>query len=261
MKRKPIVGMSLKIYINDMKKAVIMAETMKNELTVPEDMDVFLIPSMGTLYPMAEILQESPIGLGAQNIAPIANGAMTGEFSIESAKSMNLEYIELGHAERKRIFHEDYDMINEKVKLALGFGMIPIICIGETKKGEGREAELSLQIQKIFKTILKIDLEKVVLAYEPEWAIGQKEPAKAAYVHETLGIVRDLLERNYGKKVRDSIRIIYGGSANKENARDLVSSDHVDGLFIGRFGHDLDNFQEIVETVYRVKILHKEELR
>lgn len=254
MKRKPIVGMSLKIYINTTDKAMMMADTLKNEFPKLTDIDIFLIPSMGTLYPVARTLANTTIKVGAQNIAPMANGAMTGEFSIESAKDLNLTYIELGHAERKRIFHEDYEMIHEKVKLTLESGLVPIVCIGETSKGEGREEELSFQIQKIFKNIPKKQLEHVVLAYEPEWAIGQKEPAKAAYVHETLGIVREVLEEVYGRKVRESIRIIYGGSANKENAEDLVSSEHVDGLFIGRFGHNLDNFKEIVETVYRVKL-------
>ncbi len=254
MKRKPIVGMSLKIYVNHMEKAITMAEDLKKNMADMKEVDVFIIPSMGTLYPVAKTLQDSVVGVGAQNIAPMENGAMTGEFSIESAMDLNLQYIELGHAERKRIFHEDYDMIHEKVKLTLKYGMTPIICIGETKKGEGREAELSLQIQKIFKNLPKIELEKVVLAYEPEWAIGQKEPAKATYVHKTLEMIRDILEDTYGKEVRENLRIIYGGSANKENARELVSSDQADGLFIGRFGHDLDNFQEIVETVYSVKV-------
>ncbi len=257
MKRKPIVGMSLKIYVNQMEKAKTMAEILKAKMTDSKEMDVFLIPSMGTIYPVAKTLEDTTIGVGAQNIAPIANGAMTGEFSIESAKDLNLKYIELGHAERKRLFHEDYDMIHEKVKLTLAYGLIPILCIGETEKGEGREIELSLQIQKIFRNLPKNELKKIVLAYEPEWAIGQKEPAKATYVHETLGMVRLILEENYGKGVRENVRIIYGGSANKENAKELVNSDHVDGLFIGRFGHDLDNFMEIVETVYRVK--NKEE--
>lgn len=254
MSRKPIVGMSLKIYINTTDQAMMMADTLKEIITDTKDVDVFLIPSMGTIYPVARALADTVIGVGAQNVAPIANGAMTGEFSIESAKDLKLSYVELGHAERKTLFHEDYDMIHEKAKLTLDNGLTPIICIGETKKGDGREEELSLQIQKIFKNIPNKELERVILAYEPEWAIGQREPAKAAYVHETLGLVREMLEATYGKKVRDSIRIIYGGSANKENAETLVNSDHVDGLFIGRFGHDLDNFKDIVETVYRVKI-------
>lgn len=254
MKRKPIVGMSLKIYINTTEKALTMAETIKEKMTKTKEVDVFLIPSMGTLFPVAKTLENSGIQVGAQNIAPIANGAMTGEFSIESALDLNLKYIELGHAERKRIFSEDYDMIHEKVKLTLNSGLVPIVCIGETNKGDGREEELSLQIQKIFKNLPKNQLEQVILAYEPEWAIGQTEPAKASYVHETLGVVSEILERVYGKEVRNAIRIIYGGSANKENAESLVNSEHVDGLFIGRFGHNLDNFKEIVDTVYNVKL-------
>ena len=172
MKRKPIVGMSLKIYVNQMEKAMTMAEGMKNSITDNMGMDIFLMPSMGTLYPVAKILEDSPVGVGSQNIAPLENGAMTGEFSIESARDLKLQYIELGHAERKRLFHEDYDMIHEKLKLTLEYGMTPIICIGEVEKGEGRERELSLQIQKIFKNLPNKELEKVVLAYEPEWAIG-----------------------------------------------------------------------------------------
>lgn len=253
MMRKPIVGMSLKIYINTMDKAIRLAEASKERFQGIRDVDVFLIPSMGTVYPVSKVLQGTSILYGVQNIAPIGNGAMTGEFSIESALDLGCSLVEIGHAERKRIFKEDYGMINEKVKLTLSKGLMPIICIGENEQGEGREASLRKQILKVLDGVPVGDIKKAVLAYEPEWAIGRAAPAEASYVHESHEIIREILQGEFGRTTREEVRIIYGGSVNKENAFELSSHKDVDGLFIGRFGHDIDNFEGIVNNVRKSK--------
>lgn len=253
MMRKPIVGMSLKIYINTMDKATKLAEDSRERFQGIRDVDVFLIPSMGTVYPVSKVLQGTNILYGVQNIAPIENGAMTGEFSIESALDLGCSLVEIGHAERKKIFKEDYGMINEKVKLTLGKGLMPIICIGENEQGEGREASLREQIIRVFDGVPGRDMTRAVLAYEPEWAIGRATPAEASYVHESHEIIREILQEEFGRTARDEVRIIYGGSVNKENALELTSHRDVDGLFIGRFGHDIDNFVEIVNNVRKSK--------
>lgn len=253
MKRKPIVGMSLKIYINTMEKASDLARQVSERFRDMEGMDVFLIPSMGTIYPVAQILKGTGILYGVQNIAPLENGAMTGELSVESAVDLGCHLVELGHAERKRIFREDYAMINEKILLTLKNGLMPVICIGETEKGPGRKEELKAQIRSLLTGVAPEAYDRIVLAYEPEWAIGQDKPAEAVYVHESLRFIREILHAEYGETAGSVMRIIYGGSANKENARELVSSEDVDGLFIGRFGHDVDNFESIVNHVKSMK--------
>ena len=253
MKRKPIVGMSLKIYVNKMDEAVSMAKEVIRKLSVVEDVDVFLIPSMGTIYPVAKALEGSGILYGVQNIAPLENGAMTGEFSIESAVDLGCHLVELGHAERKTIFKEEYKMINEKIRLTIRKGLMPIVCVGETDKSPDRKKELGGQIEALLLDIPKASLTNLVLAYEPEWAIGKEKPAQPQYVHQSMRMIREILEKLYGKSVSEEIRLIYGGSANKENAKELVSSEDIDGLFIGRFGHEISNFLEIVNTVKETK--------
>ena len=253
MNRKPVVGMSLKIYVNKMEQASSMAEEIRKRFEGINDMDIFLIPSMGTVYPVALILEGSEIMYGVQNIAPMENGAMTGEFSIESAMDLGCRMVELGHAERKRIFKEDYDMISVKIRLTLKNGLIPVICMGETEKGEKREDELKDQIRSLLHGVSSSELSGVILAYEPEWAIGKDRPAEAEYVHESMAMIRKIISEEYGEEAGNGVRLIYGGSANKENASELVSSDDVDGLFIGRFGHDMDNLEEIVNNVRKIK--------
>lgn len=245
--------MSLKIYVNKMEQAIALAKEVMEKMNAVEGVDVFLIPSMGTVYPVAKTLMGSSIFYGVQNIAPIGNGAMTGEFSIESALDLGCRLVELGHAERKTIFGEEYQMINEKIMLTIDNGLMPIVCVGETTKSPERKEELTSQISALLKGIKGEALSDLVLAYEPEWAIGKDKPAEPDYVHESMGIIRDILRERYGSAVSEKIRLIYGGSANKENAKELVSSEDVDGLFIGRFGHDIDNFQEIVHNVREIK--------
>lgn len=253
MRRKPIVGMSLKIYVNKMEQAVSMAKEVMERMNAIKDVDVFLIPSMGTVYPVAKALEGSNILYGVQNIAPRENGAMTGEFSIESAVDLGCHLVELGHAERKSIFREDYKMINEKIGLTIQKGLMPIVCVGETDRSPERKKELTSQISQLLKGLDGDHLSDLVLAYEPEWAIGQEKPAEPEYVHGSMRIIREILTELYGEAVSERIRLIYGGSANKENARKLVSSEDIDGLFIGRFGHDIANFEEIVQNVRETK--------
>lgn len=253
MKRKPIVGMSLKIYVNRMEEAKIMAEEMLKRLGHLTDVDLFLIPSMGTLYPVAEVLKGSTIRYGVQNIAPKENGAYTGEFSIESAEDLSCSLVELGHAERKSLFMETSEMINEKVHLTLRYGMWPIVCIGEREKGEGRKDALKEQILSYLKDVAPEAFRSIVLAYEPEWAIGQPEPAKASYVHESMAIIREIVKEDFGKEASEEVRLIYGGSAKKETATEITRSEDVDGLFIGRFGHNMDNLEAIVTNVRKAK--------
>jgi triosephosphate isomerase len=253
MKRKPIVGMSLKIYVNRMEEAKTLAKEMKKRLGQMEDLDLFLIPSMGTLYPVAEILKDSAIRYGVQNIAPKAQGAYTGEFSIESAEDLSCSLVELGHAERKALFRETPEMINEKVHLTLHYHMWPIVCIGEREKGEGRKEALKDQILSYMKGISPERFKDIVLAYEPEWAIGQPEPAEASYVHESMALIRDIVREHFGEKASSAVRLIYGGSAKKETALEIAQSEDVDGLFIGRFGHEMDNLEAIVRNVRKAK--------
>lgn len=256
MKRKPIVGISMKIYQNKIDDAVNYAKSVSNLERDEKQVDLFLLPSLGTIYPVSKALLEnnSIIKFGAQNIAPIKNGAMTGEFSLESLIDMGGSYVELGHYERRTFLQENDEVINTKVQLAVQNNLIPILCIGEPQK------EDSQNLEKTFTNMLNSDLANIdpqklnnmLIAYEPYWAIGKEEAANADYVANVHHIIRKVLQNTLGN-VSQNIRIIYGGSVSKNSAKEIANSEDVDGVFVGRFGHDPNNFKKIIEEVKKAQ--------
>lgn len=255
-KRKPIVGMSLKMYHNLLKKAADFAENINQLVGEEEEIEQFLFPGMGTLYPVSLKLKGSMIGFGSQNIAPAANGAYTGEFSIESLVDMGGSYVEIGHSERRSLFHETDEMIADKVQLTIESGLIPVLCIGEPKESTNfewiksfLENQLSMDLQKIAKEKLKT----VIIAYEPVWAIGAANAASAEHVAKIHTLIRESLSNLFGTEAAEKMRIIYGGSVSKDNVSAIVLNENVDGVFVGRFGHDPKNYQAIVESVKTIK--------
>lgn len=255
--RKPVVGMSMKIYQNKMKEAVEFAESIADFSKQEKEVELFLFPSLGALYPVAETLKDSPIGVGAQNIAPKANGAYTGEFSIESLIDMGGQYVEIGHSERRTLFQETDDMIHQKAALTLTNGLTPVLCIGEPEKtADYAEIEqfLKQQISLDLTGFSSEQLRKVILAYEPVWAIGAAEAASAEHVQQTFDLLRKILSELFSQEVAQEMRIIYGGSVSKENVVEIAKIESLDGVFIGRFGHDPKNYNSIVETVKKEKL-------
>ncbi|MGG5371938.1 triose-phosphate isomerase family protein [Enterococcus sp. AZ196] len=254
--RKPTVGISLKLYQNQIDKARDFAHAIVEEVGEEKRIEQFMCPGMGVLYPVAMILKESEIGLGSQNIAPAANGAYTGEFSIESLKEMKGSYAEIGHIERRTIFNEDDEMINQKVRLALDYDVTPVLCIGEVTKTDDYQEIKDLMKKQLFLDLFQLEgkqVEKIILAYEPAWAVGKTCAASATHVHQVHGLIRECIKELYDIQTAEKIRIIYGGSVSQENAKLIVSNENVDGVFVGRFGHNPKNYATIVETVRKVK--------
>lgn len=254
--RKPIVGISLKLYQNQIDKARDFAHAIVEEVGEEKRIEQFMCPGMGVLYPIAMILKESEIGLGSQNIAPAVNGAYTGEFSIESLKEMKGSYAEIGHIERRTIFHETDEMINQKVRLTLDNEVTPVLCIGEVTKTDDYQEIKGLMKKQLFLDLFQLEgkqVEKIILAYEPAWAVGKTCAASATHVHQVHGLIRECIKELYDIQTAEKIRIIYGGSVSQENAKLIVSNENVDGVFVGRFGHNPKNYATIVETVRKVK--------
>ena len=257
MGRKPLVGISLKIYQNKIAEAVNYAQSISQLTNGETDLELFILPSMGVIYPVAQALhnRENVIGLGAQNIAPLSNGALTGEFSIESLVDLQGHYVEIGHYERRTYFHEDDELINQKIQLTLKNQLVPLLCIGEAQQTTGAE------LKTVFKKILAADLANIspaqlatlIIAYEPYWAIGKAAAAQASYVAVAHTMIREALAELIGPTA-DNVRIIYGGSVSKDTAGSLVNNPNVDGVFVGRFGHDPQNFAEIVQIVKQIKL-------
>lgn len=260
--RKTAIGISFKMYKN--KQAEISAY-LKEIIPYCEnksEIDVFVFPSMGTLETVSKLLEKSSIHYGAQIIAPIANGALTGEFSIDSLLDLNGDYVELAHAERRKIFKETEEMVRQKLILALEKRVTPVLCIGEnTEEKINLRSHLQKQLVSAMKDIPLSSLKKVILAYEPIWAIGKAKAASSEHIHEAHQIIREELLSIFGVKVAEEIRIIYGGSVSRDNVAEIVNDDNVDGVFVGRFGHDPKNFKEIIDTVTKIKIAREKNVR
>lgn len=203
------------------------------------------------LASVVNAVDTSKIGVAAQNCADKASGAYTGEVSAEMIASTGAGYVILGHSERRAYYHETAEILKEKVLLALANGLTPIFCIGEVLAE--READkhfdvVKSQIEASLFDLSPEDFGKVVLAYEPVWAIGTGKTATADQAQEMHAFIRSTLVTKYGQEIADNTSILYGGSANASNAKELFSNPDVDGGLIGGASQGVDKFMPIIEA-------------
>lgn len=201
------------------------------------------------LAAVAEILKNSPIAVAAENCADHLSGAYTGEVSAAMVASTGAEYCIIGHSERRAYYGETYEILKEKVKLALGENLRPIFCIGEVK--EEREANRQNEVVKaqLEGSVFNLTAEefgKIVVAYEPVWAIGTGLTATPEQAQEIHAYIRSLIADRYGKEVADNTTILYGGSCNAKNAAGLFANPDIDGGLIGGASLKADDFCAIV---------------
>ena len=203
------------------------------------------------LATVAELVKGSCIKVAAENCADKESGAYTGEVSAAMVASTGAEYCIIGHSERRAYYHETYDILREKVQLALAHGLKPIFCIGEVK--EEREAGkqnavVKAQLEGSLFNLSADDFGKIVLAYEPVWAIGTGLTATPEQAQEMHAYIRSLVAEKYGKQVADDCSILYGGSCNDKNAAELFANPDVDGGLIGGAALVADKFLAIIEA-------------
>lgn len=209
---------------------------------------------IGTPYiHLASVVEavDADMGVAAQNCADKVSGAYTGEISAEMVASTGAKYVILGHSERRAYYHETSEILKEKVQLALANDLTPIFCIGEVL--EEREADkhfdvVKSQIEEALFDLSAEDFSKIVLAYEPVWAIGTGKTATAAQAQEIHAFIRKTLVEKYGAEIADNTSILYGGSCNASNAKELFSNPDVDGGLIGGASLSVENFLPIIEA-------------
>lgn len=189
--------------------------------------------------------QGEDLRIGAQNMHFEESGAYTGEISAQMLTTTGVEYVIIGHSERRAMFNETDEAVNLKVKAALANELTPIVCCGESleqREGNLTESVLDTQIVKAFADIDAKDVSKVVIAYEPIWAIGTGRTASSEMANETCGYIRSIIARLYGETVAEEIRIQYGGSVKPSNVAELMSQPHIDGALVGGASLDADSF-------------------
>lgn len=213
------------------------------------DIDVVVCPPFVCLAAAREAIEGSNIKLGAQNMHFEDSGAFTGEVSPVMLKAMDVEYVLIGHSERRQYFGETDGLVNAKVLAAIEHGLIPIICVGETleQREQGITEELvRLQTKIALKGVSAEEAKKVVIAYEPVWAIGTGKTSSSEDANEVIGTIREAISSIYGQEVADAVRIQYGGSAKPNNIGELMAMPEIDGGLIGGASLTAEDFEQIV---------------
>ena len=203
------------------------------------------------LATVSELLKDSVIKVSAENCADKASGAYTGEVSAEMVKSTGAEYCILGHSERRAYYGETYEILKEKVQLALANDLKPIFCIGEVKEEReaGKQNEVvKAQLEGSVFNLSAEDFGKIVLAYEPVWAIGTGLTATPEQAQEIHAYIRGLVAEKYGNEVADNCTILYGGSCNAKNAAGLFANPDIDGGLIGGASLKAEDFKAIIDA-------------
>ena len=198
--------------------------------------DRVLCPPYTSLPGMSALLSGSGIGLGAQNLHWEASGAYTGELSPEMVKEF-CQYVIIGHSERRAYFGETDESVNKKLKAALSIGLLPIVCIGETleeKEADQTEAVIKRQVLKGMEGLSVEEASKIVIAYEPVWAIGTGKAASGDGANMVVsGMIRPSMESMYGKEIAANVRVLYGGSVKSDNAAEFFNQPDIDGALVG----------------------------
>lgn len=257
MSRKPLVAGNWKMY-KTIEEALAFTKVFLPMLEDTKDCDVCLAIPYTAIAPVAELCKGSLLQIGAQNMNDASEGAYTGEIAASMLKSAQAKFVILGHSERRHYFRESLDFIHKKVKKGLEEGLSVILCIGETL--EQRESSqtneiLKEQLTTALKDIPSKSLKPLILAYEPVWAIGTGKsatPDQAEQVHQYL---RELLEQEYGKRVAKATRILYGGSVNGDNAKELLEKENIDGALVGGASLKPEAFIKIVHAISKQEVL------
>jgi len=237
-------------------EAIELANGLKRELYNADSLDIVLCPPFTALSSVSEVIADSNIGLGAQDMYWEEQGAFTGEVSPGMLKDVGCKYVIIGHSERRQYFSETGEAVNKKIKAALKSELIPIVCVGETlcqREEQQTTSVIKEQIQEGLKDIPAEEAEKLVIAYEPVWAIGTGRNATAEQAEEVQKYIRNLLSEIYNEATAEGVRIQYGGSVKPENIKELIQQPDIDGALIGGASLKIDSFSRIVKICQEVK--------
>jgi triosephosphate isomerase len=248
MKRKPLIVANWK-----MNKTVAEGEDFISRflplISGVDDIEVVVAPPFTHIYHLARYLEGSSVKLSAQDVFYEEKGAYTGEISPRMLAALGCSYVIIGHSERRRYFGETGEIVNKKMKAALSFSLVPIVCIGETL--EEREKEMTMEVvgDGLQAALAGIEIKAavdVVIAYEPIWAIGTGQNATPEQANEVHEFIRKRLVEGLGEEAGRSVRIIYGGSVNAANVSQLMKEKEIDGALVGGASLKPDSFATVV---------------
>lgn len=246
--RRPIIVGNWKMH-KTTAEAVALVKALRSSVAQVHDVDIGVAPPYTALMVVAEALRGSTIFVTAQNMHWEPQGAFTGEISAAMLSDAGCTRVILGHSERRQYFAETDATVNRKLRAALNAQLDPILCIGETldqREGNATFSVLAQQIRQGLADIAAAGMSRVVMAYEPIWAIGTGKTATPAQAQEVHAFIRGLLGELYGKALADEVRIQYGGSVNAGNIHTLMAQPDVDGALVGGASLETSSFAQIV---------------
>ncbi|HDR16645.1 MAG TPA: triose-phosphate isomerase [Desulfobacteraceae bacterium] len=244
----PIIAANWKMH-KTVSEAVDFISGLKKEEATFSDRRVIVAPPFTALRPAADALSGSSIGLAAQNLSYAESGAFTGEVSAGMITDAGCTYVIIGHSERRHLFGETNEQINKKLVLAFKEGLKPIFCIGETLQEREADETISLIRQQITEGLINIsagDIDSLIIAYEPVWAIGTGRTATPEQAEEVHRVIKETVQEILDKGGTPTVPVIYGGSVNEQTIESLMNQDNIDGVLVGGASLKLESFLNII---------------
>tara|TARA_A100001037_G_scaffold247623_1_gene229625 strand:+ start:4247 stop:5020 length:774 start_codon:yes stop_codon:yes gene_type:complete len=252
MIKKPIVAANWKMYKTPQEGVDFISE-LSNLLLDKEKPTIIFFPPFTSLFHMNEMISDLDMSLGAQNVYFEKEGAFTGEISVNMLKSCSVQYVIIGHSERRYIFNESNKDTNRKIHTVLDNEIIPIFCVGEKLDDRESNNTRTILLEQLEEGLAGVNidaLDRIIIAYEPVWAIGTGVNALPNQVQESHEMIRDILMELYDNNLNIDIPILYGGSVKPDNSEELINTKGVDGFLIGGASLNLDTFSKIIEIVH-----------
>ncbi|MGD0339043.1 MAG: triose-phosphate isomerase [Bacteroidota bacterium] len=249
--RKKVIAGNWKMYKNIQETTELINGLRASLAPLTEKVNVIIAPPFTSLTVAKGLIANTRIHLGAQNMYPETEGAYTGEISPKMLTSIGVEYVILGHSERRQYFKETDGFINTKARKALAEGLKPIICVGETLEQRERGVTTQVvteQMKGVLAGLTADQLANVIIAYEPVWAIGTGKTATPQQANEVHQLIRVLVSELYTSLISEKLIIQYGGSVKPENAKDLLTQSDIDGALVGGACLRVDSFTAIVSA-------------
>lgn len=246
--RKPIIIANWKMY-KTRAEAAAFCRAFLPLIDGQDEVDAVICAPFTQLDVLAAELAGSKVGFGAQNFYPAAEGAFTGEVSLPMLQEIGVQYVIIGHSERREIFREDGPMIQQKVQAAYAAGVQPILCVGEHLEQRNNGLTVSVcsgQMLSAVEGLTEEQMKTLIVAYEPIWAIGTGKTATAADAEEVIGALRQAVAGKYGSEVADCVRFQYGGSVKPENISELMAQPDIDGALVGGASLKPESFSQLI---------------
>ncbi len=247
--RRPVIAGNWKMN-KTTREAVSLVRELRNLVSTVRDVDIVVAPPATALYPVAKALEGSRIGLAAQDVHWEPEGAFTGNLSVPMLLDVGCSHVIVGHSERRQYHGETDEDVRKKVAAALDGGLVPIMCVGETldvREAGGTMDLIRRQVTGGLDGLSADRITRVVVAYEPIWAIGTGRTASPGQAQEVHAYIRALLREGWGPDVAEATRILYGGSVKPQNVDSLMAMDDIDGALVGGASLDATSFARIVK--------------